>query len=345
MKWSSKITLTLLVVMLIVLMTQTVSAQCCAVGSGSPIAGDASVGVLKEGQLELNSNFQWVASNKFLNGNHEETNFLKDYSSHYLFNRIAFGLSERLTFSVEMGYWIKKQQTGLRDGDTYSSKGLGDLILMPRFNLIKASGHNRFTELTLGMGFKLPLGNFNDSLGVLEPFSGETFFITKPLAVQVSSGANDMLFNMFYAGTLSGTKIRLAANTLYIHKGWNPIGEKLGDYISLGIFASRPIGEKLNVALQLRGEWIGKMQFNPDIFMVRFISYDPEATGSSKYFVSPQLSYLFAQRLTVFLQSEMPLYQHVNQTQIASQHQITAGLTYRFQMKNSKIINPVQAEQ
>ena len=303
--------------------------QCCAVGGGSPIAGDAAIGVLKEKQFEISANYQYISSNKFLTETEPAENFLDNFSSKYLYTRLAYGLSERLTISVETGYWIDKTQIGLSERDTYSSKGIGDLILFPRYSIIQAKGTN-YNELTVGMGFKIPLGSYNDSMGYVEPFSGATFYTTKPLAVQATSGAYDLLFNMFYTGRIPGTLLSISANALHIMKGWNPLSEKLGNYTSLGLFVGQTFYNNLNFTLQFKGEWIGKMEINPDMMMVRFFSYDPEATGSRKFFVAPQLSYVFADKLSVFLQSEIPVYQNVNKTQIASQTQVTAGLTYRF---------------
>lgn len=213
------------------------TAQCCAVGGGSPLAGDASQGVLSHGQMELSSYFQYVSSRRFLQGSEAEANYLDRFSSGYVYSRLAYGLSDRLTMSVEAGYWTDKTQVGLRERDSYQSSGIGDLLLFPRYNIVKPSGQNRFTELTLGMGLKIPLGTYQDSIGHLEPFSGETIYTYKPLAVQATSGAQDFLFSLFYAGRIPSTKVRLAANGLFILKGWNPLGEKLGNYASLGIFA------------------------------------------------------------------------------------------------------------
>lgn len=315
-------------------------AQCCAVGGGSPLAGDASQGVLRERQFEINSNFQYINSTNFLTEDKRDTNFLERFSSKYVYSRFAYGLSDRLTMSVETGYWVDKTQIGIREGDTYNSKGIGDLILFPRYNIIKASAQNKFTELTFGMGVKLPLGSYNDSIGRLEPFSGEILYSTKPPAVQATSGAQDILLSLFYSGGLPGGKMKLSANLVYILKGWNPLGEKLGNYASAGLFLGRNFQEKLNVALQLKAEFIGSMLINPDVMMMSFPNYDPEATGSKKLFVSPQLSYSAAGGLTLFAQTDFPVYQYVNKTQIASQTQFTIGLTYRFLLRQTSVINP-----
>ncbi|PKP54136.1 MAG: hypothetical protein CVT92_00990 [Bacteroidetes bacterium HGW-Bacteroidetes-1] len=314
--------------------------QCCAIGGGSPLAGDVSQGVLKDKQFEISSNYQFTHSTNFLTERTRDTNFLEKFSSQYLYSRIAFGLSERLTMSIELGYWLEKNQVGLVGRDSYLSKGISDLILFPRYNIIKSGAQNKFTELTFGMGFKIPLGSFNDSIGMIEPFSGETLYSTKPPAVQATSGAHDLIFRLFYSGGIPSSRFKLSANAVYILKGWNPLGEKLGNYASFGIFIGRTFFEKMNAVIQIKSEWIDKMRINSDLMMVSFPNYDPEATGSKKIFIAPQLSYLLQNRFTFFLQSEFPIYQQVNKTQIASQTQFTIGLTYRFMAKNSGIINP-----
>lgn len=335
----------LIIFILLIFYNHEVVGQCCGVGGGSPVAGDASRGVLNAQQLELSSYIQLVDSEKFMNGTAADTGYLKGFSSNYIYTRLAFGLSERLTMAVEAGYWQKKSQIGRHERDSYESGGWGDLILFPRYNIIQAKGSNRFNELTLGIGFKLPLGSYNDSIGQVEPFSGEIFYSSKPPAVQASSGANDLLFNLFWSRQTRIARIRLSSNAMYIHKGWNPLGEKMGNYTSLGIFAGRQMGERVHLALQLRGEWIGVMRVNPDIMMVAFPNYDPEATGSTKYFVSPQASIYVGAGFTTFVQAEIPVFQKVNKLQLASQQQLTFGIAYRMMTKRTAgIINPAKVD-
>lgn len=318
-------------------------AQCCGVGGGNPMAGDASRGVLKNGQTEVALYYQLSRSDRFLSGTERDTGFMKQFSSDYLYARLAYGFNDRVTLGMEFGYWLDKTQHGFRSWDTYQSGGAGDLILFPRFNLIKPSADNRFNEFTLGLGFKIPIGSYNDSTAFFEPFSGETIYSTMPPAVQASSGANDILFNAFWSAPLRPEGIRLTANALYILKGWNPSGEKLGNYFSLGLFAGQTVAGRLFGAMQIRYEWIGVMKVNPDVMMMNFPNYDPEATGSNKVFIAPQLSYSPSERLTLFVQAEYPLLQQVNKTQLASQHQWVIGLAFRHMKSEKGIINPARS--
>jgi len=309
----------------------SVLAQCCAGGSGSPIAGGASQGVLADRQMEIASNFQYVNTENFYTGDKRDTGrYLDNFNSKYLYTRIAYGITKDLTMSVESGYWINKTEVGLDKVDTIASKGIGDLILFPRYDIFNRTEEGKRTELTVGLGFKLPLGKYNDSLKRIEPFSGDAYYITKPLAVQTSSGANDLVFYAFFFRGYPLKNFRLFANAIYIKKGWNPVGEKLGDYASIGLFAGKTFFETLGITLQLKGEWVDKMKLNKNILLYAYPNYDPEATGSRKVFFVPQLSYSYKTHLTVFAYTEIPVYQYVTKTQIASQFQGTVGISFRF---------------
>ena len=60
-----------------------------------------------------------------------------------------------------------------------------------------------------------------------------------------------------------------------------------------------------------------------------------KGTGRKIFFV-PQLSFTH-ENFTIYALSEIPLYQYLNGTQVGSQHQFTAGISYRFNAYKSKI--------
>lgn len=310
-------------------------AQCCAGGSGSPIAGGASQGVLLPNQAEINLNSQFIRTNQFFKGDKPDTALYFDrFTSDYQYLRLAYGLSDRLTFSVEGGFFASKKERG-RNGDpnnSYQSTGLGDLILFPRYQVLRICGNAHTSELTLGIGLKIPVGHYNDSTEHVLPYNNIRYTVRDPLSVQLSSGANDFIFYGFWATNFHKRSFRLFANSLYIRKGWNPMGEKIGDYASLGLFASKTFWNNLGVTLQLKGEWVGRMDMNADVLMSSY-TFDHEATGYRKVFLTPQVSYSKGP-VTIFALSEFPIYQYVNKVQIGSQHSFTLGLSYRFLIAN-----------
>lgn len=313
-----------------------VFSQCCAGGSGSPIAGGASQGVLQQNQFDINVNFQHINTSKFLTGHSpakNTENFFKSYQSNYIYNRVGYGITKDFTMYVETGYFLNKSETGFVKERTYKSKGIGDLILFPRYDIINKTKKNKRTELTLGLGLKIPLGKYNDSNKEVEPFSGEAYYITKPLAVQPSTGSHDIIFYSFFLKDLS--KFKVFSNVLYIKKGWNPLGEKVGDFFSVGLFASKTFFKTLGVTVQVRGEWIDKMKLNNSIYLFDPPNYDPAATGSKKVFFVPQLSYTYQRKITFYALTEIPVYQYVTKTQVASQYQANIGVSYRFMVQKA----------
>lgn len=322
----------------LLLFSKTIYSQgCCSGGSGSPIAGGTSQGVLSERQMELNTNFQYISTSKFYAKDKDTTPLFDNLNSNYLYFRVAYGVTKNLTMSVESGYFINKTQNELagKNPKKYQSKGIADLILFPRYTIYAKNTETKRTEITLGLGFKIPLGKYDDSTyTTTNPFTGHKNYITSPPAVQVTNGSHDFIFYGFVYRGYPEKKFRIFMNALYVKKGWNPLGEKFGDYASIGLFAGQTFFGKLGVTIQMKGEWMGKMQAvkNSDAFY----NVDILSTGGRKILFVPQISYSI-KKFTIFALSEFPLYQYVNRAQVGSQYLITTGITYRFMIKKKAV--------
>ncbi|MCX6296165.1 MAG: hypothetical protein NTX97_08865 [Bacteroidetes bacterium] len=248
-----------------------------------------------------------------------------------MYLRLAYGLTKNLTMSVESGYYLNKTQVGLNKVDTFSSAGIGDLILFPRYDVLNRTSEKKRTEITLGIGLKIPLGMYDDStLFYTNPYTGKQLFRPSPPSVQPSTGANDFIFYGFFYRGYPEKKFRIFMNTLYVRKGWSPIGAKFGDYASVGLFAGQTFFKKLGVTIQIKGEMIGKMKASQNADdMMNMYNVDIVSTGSRKILFVPQLSYSY-KNFSVYALTEIPLYQYVNKVQVASHVQATVGISYRF---------------
>jgi hypothetical protein len=317
--------------------TKSYSQGCCSGGSGSPIAGGASQGVLLDRQVEIAGNYQRISTNKFQDGDKDTASLFDSFKSNYLYLRIAYGVTKNLTFSVESGYFLNKTQVGLKKADTVQSSGIGDLILFPRYDIYNRTTETRRTEVTLGIGLKIPLGKYDDSTVVYtNPKTGQKYYTTSPPTVQSTNGSNDFIFYGFLFRGYPQKNFRVFANALYVRKGWNPLGQKFGDYSSVGLFVGKTFFKKLGVTLQIKGEHVGKMQADKNIDMLALYNVNVGSTGGSKIFFVPQLS--FSQKnFSVYALTEIPLYQYVNQTQVVSHFQATVGISYRFMTYRSII--------
>jgi len=315
----------------IILFSGKAMAQgCCSGGSGSPIAGGASQGVLQERQMEVAANYQYLSTNKFKVRDSDTVSLFDKLNSNYLYFRLAYGLTKNLTMSVETVYFINKKQIVLDKSDTVKSKVNGNLILFPRYSVYTKNTPKTRTEITIGLGYKIPLGKYNDSTVVYtNPATGQKYYTTSPPTVQPTTGSQDFIFYGFLFRGYPEKNFRIFSNLLYIKRGWNPLGQKFGDYSSIGLFVSKTIIKNIALTLQIRGEHVSKMKYDKNIDMLALYNVDVTSTGSRKIFLSPQLNFT-RKNLTIYALTEIPVYQYVNGTQVASQYQFTTGIAYRF---------------
>jgi hypothetical protein len=312
--------------------TYSFSQGCCSGGSSSPIAGGAATGVLQENQMEVSVNYQFNQSNKFYFLDQETDALFENLRSDYLFFRTDYGLSKRLTLSIASGYFLDKSLIETNNSDIKSSKGLGDLIIFPRFSVYNKDENFRRTEIAIGLGLKTPLGTHNDStLVISNEWVGDVYSLNPP-TVQTTNGSNDFLFYSFFFRDYQKQKLRVFITSLFVKKGYNSLGMKFGDYSSLGVFASKTVYRRWGITGQLKAENIGEMQSAENINLLSLYNIDKQSTGSKKLLFVPQISYS-QNGITVFATSDIPLYQYLNGTQVGSQNQFTVGINYRFLTK------------
>lgn len=323
--------------LLLSISTYAVGQGCCSGGSGSPIVGGVSMGVLQQGQIDIGSSFQYAYSNQFYAGTKKTTSpLVKDLVTGYVYSRLGVGITSKFTFYTELGYFSTKKETGFdasRPDYIQKSSGVSDLILFPRYEVYNHSSERSHTEITLGLGLKIPVGRYHDSSIVyIDETTGKEYKVVAPPTVQPTTGSNDFIFYGFAMHEWKPVKLKVFTSMTYIHKGFNGLGEKFGDYAGIGVFTGKSIGKRCNLTGQVRYEWIDKMQVDPNVdYAAKGISLDPLSTGGRKLSVFPQVSYS-RKKLTLFGMAEFPLYQNMNGVQIGTKNIVTAGFTYRFML-------------
>lgn len=334
---------------------------CCSGGGGSPMAGGAAAGVLQEGQMQILGTYKYSRSNHFLSGDRDTASFFDNLASNYLFLKADYGISSRLTLSLATGYYLNRTITEFADttyvgsemhveSEKVNSSGFGDLIIFPRYNVYERNKGAVHSELSLGLGLKLPLGSHNDSTFVghslflntddpANPFiDSNEIWLTAPPTVQATTGSNDLMFYAFYLKDFHKKNLKVFTSAMYIHKGWNSLGLKFGDYATVGLFAGTSLfNNKLSLLGQLKGEWVGKMRAHDDIDVLSAYNIELPSTGSMMLSVVPQLTYIFKKpKIALFATADIPLYQYMRGTQVAAQVQVTGGISYRFFVKKPK---------
>ncbi|MCH8904889.1 MAG: hypothetical protein IIA45_13365, partial [Bacteroidetes bacterium] len=196
--------------------------QCC--GGGSPIAGGAAQGVLQKNQLELAGYLQYFASDKTKSGNTLSPIKLFELKRDiYQYSRIGYGLTNELTMSVELGYYLDRTER-LAGGREIKGKGISDLILFPRYDVFNIKNVKHQTELTVGMGMKIPVGDYDQTYVVYQnPVSGDEFVLIKGPSAQPTTGTNDFIFHIFLYRQYFKNELSFFLTSTYILRGTNKI--------------------------------------------------------------------------------------------------------------------------
>jgi len=203
------------VFLVVVFSIKIYSQGCCSGGSGSPIAGGDSQGVLQDRQMEISANYQYLSSNKFKVGDRDTAHLFDNLHSNYLYARLAYGVTKDLTISIESGYFLNKTQIGLNKSDTVKSAGFGDLIIFPRYDILNKTTESTRTEITLGLGYKIPIGKYNDSNVVYtNPYTQQKYYTTSPPTVQPTNGSQDFIFYGFVFREYTKNKFKIFGNAL-----------------------------------------------------------------------------------------------------------------------------------
>ena len=325
----------ILVICLLIGSKYLFSQGCCSGGSGSPISGGAASGVLLENQMEISTSYQYISSHLFKTNNNKDTiSILNDtLSSDYLFFRTDYGLSEKLTMSVALGYFLDKSI--VNKNESYSISGVSDLILFPRYNIFNWKRDNHRTEITVGLGLKFPIGGHTDSsLLFSNPVLGDIYAYNPPIA-QLTNGSQDAMFYSFFYRTYPKKKFRVFANTMYIKKAFNSLGEKFGDYSSVSLFVGKSLPKNFGVTGQLKYERVGKIEAANGVNLINY-NVEEHSTGLKKFLFVPQISYS-DNGFTYFATADVPLYEDLNGSQFATQTQFTVGVSYRFLVKEPEV--------
>jgi hypothetical protein len=334
--------LSCLTVILALQAPQAISQGCCSGGGSSPIALGEAIGVLKKNQIDLSANFQYYQSNKFLSGTQHTLSMFDNFITEYLFLNIDYGLTDNLTMSISSGYYLNKKLFELNGHDTLNSSGIADLIILPKYSIWNKYEDQIKSEITLGLGIKLPLGSYSDSTDVFtNPVSNEVYYAILPPSLQTTNGSIDFMFTSFLYRNSERRKVKFFASTMYIKKGWNSLGEKFGDYLSLGLFASRELTPSLSGSIQLKGEKIYSVQAADNTDLLALYNIDISQTGSTKIYLVPLISInrrSVKKRFSFFISAEIPLYQNIVGIQLGSQTSVTTGLSYRFLAKEPLLL-------
>ncbi len=287
-------------------------SQCC---TANPVAGSVNIGVLTKNTFRSISYYRYSYSDTYFNGSEKSNlNFLKYSYYNFAGTLWSYGITNRLTADLQLGYYINRTEIFNTD-PVYTQKGWG-------FSNGVASLKYAFTkkgtfELTGGLGLKFPFTQQQLTIDGVQ----------LPQTAQPSTGAFGAVIQVFMQKAYLEKGLRF----FLIHRteinGTNTVYYRTGNSYSTAFYISKSINYRWTAIVQIRNENRAKdIRDNERI----------PISGGYELFFSPQINYSVTQKLNVSILADFPVYKYYNGTQLASKYAFVVSLTKDFDFNRNK---------
>jgi len=303
--------LSLLFLVAFIFSSGTIYGQCCA--AGNPISDDGSAAGVGKNMLETSLFSTYSYSDLYYKGN-EKTDYKYIDYSYFLFSSVnlAYGISNRLKITAEIGYFFAKAQYFVFDQNR-NATGLGDLVLGAQYLIYRNNQHsfNIFPRVRV----TLPIGKFDKVDGAvllpidIQPSSGSFKYHIGFVMSKLFMGGN---LALFFDNSVEFSQRIQTSRTNY----------KYGNLYNNSLHAGYKLHPKLTASLQIRSQIREKASDkNKELI---------NATGGHVMFSALQLRYLIAPKWNVMLKYEFPFYKNMNGTQLTNNYVVSLRLSKNF---------------
>jgi len=293
----------------------------CFASPGNPVGGTANTGNLNKKTFRIMTFYNYNYSDKYF-----EKDKLSDYSLYekaqynYVAATLGYGLTKKITIEAEAGYFINKSifYNKKLSLPNYSEHGFGlsNAVISAKYSLYK--NEQRRLGYSLSLGGKIP---FSTKPQVIDG-------VELPIDVQPSTGSYGLVAQSFLMKEYSFVGYRLFLLNRLETNTKNIQGYKYGNiYISSLIVSKHLVfpwtkdNGKWTALLQLKNKTTAKRKLNDEIV---------PSSGSSVYFISPQLNFTLTEKLNISIIADIPVYQYYNGIQLANSRSFTINIIKDF---------------
>jgi len=303
---------TLIIIAIVFLFVDNVSAQCCS--AGNPFFY-GEVSSLNKNSLQFVAGYKYSTSHQYFEGNNPiDIEFVDKAYFNYLTFQTMYGISEKFTVQADLGYFINKTEDYLKEGwNTNNGYGLGDATIS--FKYLAYSNYKKHLRIVPSLGVTIPIGVFDQEKDnvklpiTVQPSSGSFKYQG---SLYVNKGTNNGRFNFVLFGMYEYAQLIDSKNFYY----------KYGNQLLFSFLTSYKVGKKLSFALELRNENRGKSMRNDDQIV--------ESSGYNIVYIIPHISYTFANNWYLALNSDLPIYKYYNGIQLSNSYSISVRLSYKI---------------
>lgn len=288
-----------------------VQAQCCA--AGNPISDDGSASGGGKKILEAGVLGTYSYSDIYFTGNEKSDYEYIDYS-YFLYSsaNLAYGITDKLKVSAEMGYFFSKAQYFVFD-QSRNATGLGDLVLGAQY-LVYQHCEKQF-NIFPRVKVTLPIGTFDKVDGN----------VILPIDIQPSSGSFKYQVGLLFSKLFVQGKLALFFDNSFEYSQrieTERTHYQYGNLFNNSLYAGYKVLPKLTLALQWRSQYRDKASDKNN--------EEVNATGGHVMFIAPYVRYAFWQTWNVSFKCDYPFYKNMNGTQLTNNYAMTLRLSKTF---------------
>jgi len=313
----------------IVSFSQQINAQCCS--AGNP-ASNGGTGNMAKNSLSISSTYINSFSDTYYVGDviyDGETwiSHLENTKFDFGLLNLSYGLSNKLSISTELGYFINKSMDYTLIDATRKAGGLGDAAIDLKYQIANLKKH--LASITASVKTSVPIGHFDqiDKNVIL------------PIDIQPSSGSFKLKTSLSLSKRFYGSKFSLnsfISTELSQRINTDRTDYKYGNLYSFVFSTSHNTTKKINTGLGLNFT-LREKAINRDIIV--------ESTGGTFINVQPRISYLLPENFGITTSVNIPIYRNVNGIQLTNKYILVLGVSKGFSLKTIKpLLNNILLE-
>ncbi|MBN2776122.1 MAG: hypothetical protein JXR36_00675 [Bacteroidales bacterium] len=292
------------IILLLLLINSSYLSEAQCLSSVNPVGGTNNLLVLEKKSFWIISFYKYGQGTQYYEGNSVSNfNLINKAFYNYLSMSVGYGLTWKTSLELETGYFINKTQVyNLEPNYRLTGNGLSNFVLLLKQSLY-TDPFNRI-YITGAAGAKIP------SSQSLQWDNN----VKLPVEVQPTIGAFGAVFTSSFVKENSGTSMRYFITNRTEINGSNKEDYKLGTSVYTSLYVSR----HLRVPW-LKDKWTAIFQLRNEIRSIDKINgVKKESSGSTLFFVVPQLNYVLKDNWYISAMVDIPVYQYFNGTQLGA---------------------------
>lgn len=284
-------------------------AQCLS--AVNPVGGTDNLLVLEKNALRIISFYKYGQGNQYFEGTrHADFDRISKAYYNYLSAAVGYGLTNKLTLEVESGYFLNKTQNyNLQPAYSLTGKGLSNAVVMAKYAIYSEPFERIY--ITGAAGAKIPFSR---------ELQWSPDHVKLPVEVQPTIGAYGGVISTSFVKESSGTGMRYFFTSRIEMNAPNREDYRLGTSLYNSFYVSKHLMQPW-----LRDNWTAILQVRNEIRTPDKVNGKvKESSGSTLFFISPQLNYVLKGDWYLSGMVDFPVYQDFKGTQLG------AGVGFTF---------------